>query len=97
VAAGEYYYSNHSTVKLASLFRKKTDNPFSLEKAILTDKEIEFLKLASTDITYKEIAQVMHLTPRNIENYRDALFLKLEVQSRVGLVIYAVKKGIITF
>ncbi len=97
IAAGEYYYSNHSTVKLASLFRKKTDNPLSLENAILTDKEIEFLKLASTDITYKEIAQAMHLTPRNIENYRDALFSKLEVQSRIGLVIYAVKNGIITF
>jgi DNA-binding NarL/FixJ family response regulator len=97
VAAGEYYYSNHSTVKLASLFLKKTDNPLSLEKAILTDKEIEFLKLASAEMTYKEIAQAMHLTPRNIENYRDALFSKLEVQSRVGLVIYAVKNGIITF
>lgn len=93
VAGGEYYYSNHTTVKIASLFRK----PAGLEKSILNDREIEFLKLASTDMTYKEIAQKMSMTPRHIDNYRDNLFTKLDVRSRVGLVIYAVKNGIVIF
>jgi two-component system, NarL family, invasion response regulator UvrY len=93
VAAGEYYYSNHTTVKIASLFRK----PSGLEKSTLSDIEIEFLKLASTDMTYKEIAQALGMTPRHVDNYRDALFTKLDVKSRVGLAIYAVKNGIITF
>jgi two-component system, NarL family, invasion response regulator UvrY len=93
VAAGEYYYSNHTTVKIASLFRK----PLALQKATLSDIEIEFLKLASTDMTYKEIAQALGMTPRHVDNYRDALFTKLDVKSRVGLAIYAVKNGIITF
>jgi two-component system, NarL family, invasion response regulator UvrY len=93
VASGEYYYSNHTTVKIASLFRKKS----SIERSILNDMEIEFLKLASTDMTYKEIANAMKMTPRHIDNYRDALFTKLDVKSRVGLAIYAVKNGIVTF
>ncbi len=93
VAAGEYYYSNHTTVKIASLFRKES----ALEKSILSDTEINFLKLASTEMTYKEIAKVMNLTPRHIDSFRDALFTKLDVKSRVGLAIYAVKNGIITF
>jgi two-component system, NarL family, invasion response regulator UvrY len=93
VAAGEYYYSNHTTVKIASLFRK----PSGLEKSTLSDIEIEFLKLASTDMTYKEIAQALGMTPRHVDTYRDALFTKLDVKSRVGLAIYAVKNGIITF
>jgi len=93
IAAGEYYYSNHTTNKIASLFRKQTE----LEKALLNEKEIEFLKLASTDLTYKEIAHAMNLTPRHIDSYRDSLFTKLDVKSRVGLAIYAVKNGIITF
>ncbi len=93
VAAGEYYYSNHTTTKIASLFRKQS----ALENSILNDREIEFLKLASTDMTYKEIAQAMHMTPRHIDTYRDALFTKLDVKSRVGLAIYAVKNGIVTF
>jgi two-component system invasion response regulator UvrY len=96
VAAGEYYYSNHTTVKIASLFKKKSDSHFPLERALLNEAEIEFLKLACTDMTYKEIALAMFMTPRHIDNYRDNLFIKLEVKSRVGLAIYAVKHGIIT-
>jgi two-component system, NarL family, invasion response regulator UvrY len=64
---------------------------------MLTDTEIAFLKLASTDLTYKEIAQQMKLTPRNIDSFRDGLFIKLDVKSRVGLAIYAVKNGVISF
>jgi len=97
VAAGEYYYSNHSTVKLASVFRKSADSHSALDKLLLTDNEIEFLKLACTDMTYKEIALSMKLTPRHIDSYRDTVFKKVEVKSRVGLAIYAVKNGIITF
>ncbi|MGB4938141.1 MAG: response regulator transcription factor [Ferruginibacter sp.] len=97
VAEGDYYYSNHMTVKIASLFKTNEFNQSNLERSILNDIEIDFLKLASTEMTYKEIAQKMHLSPRNIDSYRDALFSKLDVKSRVGLVIYAVKNGIVTF
>lgn len=93
IANGEYYYSNHTTGKIANLFRRQS----GVEKALLTEQEISFLKFASTDMTYKEIAQAMHMTPRNIDSYRDALFTKLDVKSRVGLAIYAVKNGIVTF
>lgn len=97
VAGGDFYYSNHTTVKLASLFRKTATKQSNLERSILNDVEIEFLKLASTEMTYKEIAQAMNLSPRHIDSYRDALFGKLDVKSRVGLVIYAVKNGIVNF
>ncbi len=93
IGAGEYYYSNHTTVKITSLF--KADK--ALQNAILSDAEIEFLKLASTEMTYKEIASRMNITPRTIDAYRDSLFIKLDVKSRVGLAIYAVKNGIVTF
>jgi len=46
VAGGEYYYSNHSTVKLASLFRIGPGRQSALDKALLDDTEIEFLKLS---------------------------------------------------
>lgn len=97
VAENGYYYSNSTTGKLASFFHKSHASHSSIERALLTEKEIKFLKLASTDMTYKEIAQNMHLTPRAIDGYRDGLFEKLDVKSRVGLAIYAVKNGIITF
>ncbi|MFN8243979.1 MAG: response regulator transcription factor [Ferruginibacter sp.] len=97
VAEDGYYYSNSATGKLASFFYRSHTNQSSIERAMLNDKEIDFLKLASTDLTYKEIAQLMGLSPRAIDGYRDALFEKLDVKSRVGLAIYAVKHGIVTF
>lgn len=96
VAESGYYYSHDTTGKLANLFEKNYYNHASLEKALLNETEIRFLQLAGTDMTYKEIAQTMQITPRTIDNYREILFEKLNIKSRVGLVIYAIKNGIIS-
>ncbi len=61
----------------------------------LTQREKEFLRLLCTDKSYKEIAAVMFLSPRTVDGYRDILFEKLKVASRVGLVIFAIKNEIV--
>ena len=58
------------------------------------ENEIEFLKLICTELTYKEIAEKMNLSPKTIDGYRDNLFVKLEVKNRIGLVLYAIKHKI---
>ncbi|MET2983668.1 response regulator transcription factor [Aureibaculum conchae] len=69
-------------------------HPSNKKEVKLLDRELEFLKLASTEMTYKEIADVMHLSPKTIDGYREQLFKKLEVKNRIGLVIYALKNGL---
>jgi DNA-binding NarL/FixJ family response regulator len=61
----------------------------------LKDKELEFLQYASTELTYKEIAEQMNLSPKTIDGYREDLFDKLNVKSRVSLVIYGIKHNLI--
>ena len=61
----------------------------------MNDREIDFLKYACTEMTYKEIADKMFLSPRTIDGYRDTLFEKLNLKTRVGLVMYAIKNGIV--
>jgi DNA-binding NarL/FixJ family response regulator len=97
VSQNGFYYSHDTTGKLASLFQKDAQNNAMIEKAMLSEKELEFLRMASTDMTYKEIADKLKITPRAIDGYRDALFEKLDVKSRVGLAIYAVRNGIVNF
>jgi two-component system invasion response regulator UvrY len=92
-----YYYSNHSTGRLMNLFRNNPDGSMGLQKAMLTEQEIQFLKLACSDLTYKEIAQKMELNPRSVDTLRDQLFVKLDVKSRVGLAMVAIKQGIAAF
>lgn len=59
----------------------------------LSDREIEFLGYVTSEMTYKEISEKMFCSPRTIENYRDSLFEKLELKTRVGLAVYALKNG----
>jgi DNA-binding NarL/FixJ family response regulator len=63
--------------------------------ATLTAKETEFLRQVCSELTYKEIAARMDLSPRTVDSYRDILFEKLKIKSRVGLVLFAIKHGIV--
>jgi DNA-binding NarL/FixJ family response regulator len=89
-----YYYSELVTGKLIHSINHADENGNS-PAAKLNDREMEFLKLACSELTYKEIAAEMHLSPRTIDGYRDALFEKLEIKTRTGLAIYAIKNGIV--
>ena len=92
-----YYYSELVTGKLIHAVNH-LDEPDQPIKNITTlnDREIDFLKYACTEMTYKEIADKMFLSPRTIDGYRDALFEKLNCKTRVGLVMYAIKNGIVS-
>ncbi len=61
----------------------------------LPEREKEFLKLLATDLTLKEIAAKMNLSPRTIDGYRDNLFEKVKVSNRVGLVLFALRNNLI--
>lgn len=91
-----FYYSEMVTGKLIHAVNNM-DEPQQQKNSFskLNEKETEFLKLACTEMTYKEIADKMFLSPRTIDGYRDALFEKLNVKTRVGLVMYAIKTGLV--
>ncbi len=89
-----YYYSHNTTGKLVNLFRNNSDA--GIQKNMLNEQEISFLKLAASDLTYKEIAVRMDLNPRSVDNLRDHLFEKLDVKSRVGLAMYSIRQGLVT-
>ncbi|PWT76275.1 MAG: DNA-binding response regulator [Bacteroidetes bacterium] len=89
-----YFYSDQLTGRLMSMLKSGDAEHFSLNNTILSDNEMNFLRLASTEMTYKEISK-MNTSARNVDNWRDALFTKLHVKSRVGLVLYAIKNGVI--
>ncbi|HEY5368913.1 MAG TPA: response regulator transcription factor [Hanamia sp.] len=91
-----FYYSEMITGKLIHSINLLDEKESHLKNAFkLNNRETEFLKLVCTELTYKEIADKMFLSPRTIDGYRDDLFEKLNVKTRVGLVMYAIKNGVI--
>ena len=91
-----YYHSKLvSNTLLNNLHKPNPDSKkpnFGLQR-----KELEFISLVCTELTYKEIAHRMGLSPRTIDGYRESIFVKLEVKSRVGLVLFAVKNNLANF
>jgi DNA-binding NarL/FixJ family response regulator len=61
----------------------------------ISEHEAHFLQLLCADKSYKEIAEEMCVSVRTIDNYRDNLFKKLDIKTRVGLVLFAIKQGIV--
>ncbi len=86
-----FYYSEFVTGKLIHTIHKEEKAPAPVFK--LSDREMEFIKYAASEMTYKEIAITMKLSERTIDGYREALFEKLQVRSRVGLVLFAIRYG----
>lgn len=79
-----------------SLLKIKTEEKFmeTLNDA-LKERELEFIRLACSELTYREIADQMFVSPRTVDGYRDSVFVKLNVKSRVGIVMFAIKHNII--
>lgn len=84
------YYSDKVTSQFIQDIRA---NVIKLPK--LTDRDMQILKYACSDLRYSEIAEAMGTTTKSVEGARDYLFKKLNVNSRTGLAMYAVQFGIV--
>ena len=88
IFSGFYYSDRINNLLLQNLTQDNTS------KVALSDTEKTFLELVCTELTYKEIASKMFLSPKTIDGYREKLFKKTNVKSRTGLVLFAIKEGI---
>ena len=92
-----FHYSELISGKLIHAVSQLDESEEALKSIVsLNAREIDFLKLVCSEMTYKEIAEKMYLSARTIDGYRDNLFEKLNVKSRVGLVLFAIKNNIVT-
>jgi two-component system, NarL family, invasion response regulator UvrY len=87
-----FYLSEEISGKIISGLNKDVDK--MVELPTLSQREKDFLQLICSEITYKDIAAKMFVSPRTVDEYRNSLFEKLKVKSRVGLVMYAIRNGL---
>lgn len=86
-----FYHTKNVTNLLMKSVSGENNN-----EIVFKDREIKFMRLSCSELTYKEIADKMCLSPKTIDGYRDVLFTKLNVKNRVGMVMYAIKNKIYT-
>jgi DNA-binding NarL/FixJ family response regulator len=93
IAKQSFYINELVSGKL--LRNIQNNQPAKTQQVEVNTNELKFLELCCSDLTYKQIADMMNLSPHTIDNYRESLFQKFETKSRTGLVIAALKQELI--
>lgn len=84
-----FYNSDVSNINYRRLLLAENDS------FTVTEKEKIFLQHVCSDMTYKEIAALLMVSERTVDGYRENLFHKLKVQSRVGLALEAIRRDFV--
>lgn len=84
-------YSNGRSTRSADA----ADPASSGESYTLKNREHDFLRLACSELTYNQIADRMCVSPRTVDGYREVVFQKMGVHTRVGMVMEALRHGLV--
>jgi len=95
LSIGFFYNELVSRKVIHSINKIVEDNDEVAALQKLSENELTFLRLSCSEKTYSEIANEMFKSEKTIDGYRAELFKKLNVSSRVGMVMYAIKNGIV--
>ena len=72
----------------------KRENELQRLSSLLTPRELEIVRLAGEGLRNKEIGERLTITEGTVKIHLHNIYRKLEVQSRVELVLYAQAKGL---
>ncbi len=95
VYENEYYFNDLVNTTLLRKVVQQKKAPRFKEEIRLNERETEVLQLICQEFTAAEIGQKVFLSTRTIEGIRSALLEKIGVRNTAGLVMYAVKNGIV--
>ncbi|MGN6566478.1 MAG: LuxR C-terminal-related transcriptional regulator [Flavipsychrobacter sp.] len=85
-----FHYSDKTPQEL---FNKVTNGKITVPE--ITEREKEILQLLCKNYTYKEIGEKLFISPRTVDAHRDKLFNKLSIKSKEGLILFAIKSGLV--
>jgi len=93
---GFYFNQIVSTAMLSGLKSTQKTKPTLKNNSRLTEREVEVLQLICEEHTAKEIAEKLFISPRTAEGHRKNLIEKFGVRNTAGLIVKAIKEGIVT-
>ncbi len=92
---GYFFTRNVSQAMLTGLKGNMRKKPTLKNNVVLTAREIEVLELICQEYTAREIADKLFISPRTAEGHRRKLIEKLGVKNTAGLIVKAIKEGIV--
>ncbi len=92
---GYFFTRNVSQAMLTGLKGQMRKKPTLKNNVSLTAREVEVLELICQEYTAKEIADKLFISPRTAEGHRRKLIEKFGVKNTAGLIVKAIKEGIV--
>jgi two-component system response regulator NreC len=97
VHEGNIFYCRHTTTRLASLIVKSKFDPHKKKtKTQFTERETAIIRLICMQYTAQEIGDRVFLSRRTVEGYRTRILEKMEVKNTAGVVVFALRHGLIS-
>lgn len=94
-----YFQTNEAQLEHLSEERSLTRTERERQRILeqITPREMEFLMLVcdEAELTYEEIAERMDISRRTVDNHRNGLFEKFHIRSKTGLVLFAMRLGLL--
>jgi DNA-binding NarL/FixJ family response regulator len=92
----EPYYCKTTSHKLTKMIAKSRFNPYKKNSKVeFSEREKEIIELICEQFTNKEIGDKLFISVRTVEGHRLKILEKMNVKNTVGLVVYAMKNGIV--
>jgi len=90
-----YYFNDHMSTSILSEAVKRGNVRPSFQKPELTDREQEVLRLICAENTNKEIADALQLSVRTVDGHRERILAKIGARNTAGIVLYAIRNGLV--
>jgi DNA-binding NarL/FixJ family response regulator len=91
VMSGRYYFS----AEVEEIIMQGVAEKKNTEVIVLTDREIEIVKLLGKEYTNEKIAGELHISYRTVETHRKNIMQKTKSHNLAGLLKHAYGKGLI--
>jgi DNA-binding NarL/FixJ family response regulator len=89
------YFCVNTSARLTQMIAQSNYNPYKKSiKPVFTEKEVNVIKLICQEYSNKEIADMLSLSKRTVEGYREKILEKINAKNTVGIVVYAIKHKI---
>jgi DNA-binding NarL/FixJ family response regulator len=90
-----YYFKDEQLDALREQIPAKAPRPIVQQEELLSEREVEVLRLICLQKTAKEIGDELFITQRTAEGHKNNLFAKTGAKNIAGLVIYAIQNQVI--
>ncbi|HAX95313.1 MAG TPA: DNA-binding response regulator [Prolixibacteraceae bacterium] len=90
-----YFNERLTDLVVRALHSKGRRPPGIYYDSLFTERELEVIRLICEENTNAEIADILNVSKRTVEGHRNIIFEKAGVKNTAGLVLYAVRNGIV--